>query len=79
MESHMVEKTAKQVNDVLEITEVPKNSHVGITCLPQKSGGIDKPTEMHLEQQHSHQTGRAGSHCAAGKLWQSCQHKDMMG
>lgn len=77
----LVAKTAKWVTDVLEIAEVPKNSHVGIICLPQKCGGINRPTKMHLKQwtQHGHQTGRAGSHCAAGKWWQSCQHDDMVG
>lgn len=81
MESHVIAKTAKWFIDVLEIAEETKNSHVGITCLLQKGGGINRPAEMLLEQrpQHGHQTGRAGTHCAAGKLWQSCQHRDMVG
>lgn len=78
MESHVVAKTAKWVIGVLEIAEVPKDSRVGITCFPQKGGGMNRPTEIHLEQ-CTHQIGRAGSHCAAGKLWQSCQHKDRVG
>lgn len=81
MESLVMPKTEKWFIDALEVAEEPKNSHVGITCLPQKGGGINRPAEMLLEQctQHGHQTGRAGSHCAAGKLWQSCQHEDMVG
>lgn len=45
MESYVMAKTAKWVIDVLEIAEVPKNSDVGITCPPQKGGGINRPAE----------------------------------
>jgi len=57
--------------DVLEITEAPENSHIGIRPSPPKKGSkINSSSEVHLHQcmQHRQQTGTVGSHCAAGKI-----------
>lgn len=66
--------------DEIDIMEVPEKGNIRTMGFPTGNGNTS-PTGVHLQQctRHRQQTGGTINHCAAGKLWHSCHHGNMVG